>query len=318
MDGMPSLVTGGAGFVGSRLVRRLLEQGDQVHLFVRAATSLDRIADIANRLTIHRVDLADRASLRCTLAQIAPCRVYHLAAETRIRAASTFVGNRSGYDTYVAPVLNLVKALRGLACPPEVMVRAGTIAEYGPIQPPFSEVDWTASPSPYGVGMQETTRALADMAVSLPFPVITARLALCYGPGQDRSFLVPALIDGCLAGRPVVLNRPGDRRDLLHVDDAVDALLTIAGQGPFDCAVVNIGSGTSHAVRDVAAKIIAMTGCAASLVTTHSQLPGDCPLELLLDVECARLRFGWKARISLDDGLRETVAAEQNLLKFAG
>ncbi len=313
-----SLVTGAAGFIGSHLAARLVAMGDEVHALVRPTTSLVRLAPLAGRLTIHATDFADRRVLQECVAAIAPTRVFHLAAETRMPATPSPAAARETLGHYIGPLLNLVEALSALPVPPTVMVRAGTIAEYGDAALPYRETGAARPTTPYGAGMLAATHYLAMLAPTLPFPAITARLALCYGPAQSPSFFVPSVIEAALSRRPVTMQRPDDRRDLLHVADVVDAILRIAERAPRDCPVVNVGSGLAPTMREVADRIVELTGCDPALVIARAAQPGDRPVELRFATELAQTRFEWTRQIALDDGLRQTIAAEQHLRSLAG
>lgn len=306
-----SLVTGAAGFIGAHLCEHLVEAGEEVHALVRPTTSLKRLDRFIGKLVVHRIDLGDRDAMRATLESILPDRVYHLAAATRATPVPSFRATREAATNYLEPSLDLLEPLAELATPPSIVLRAGTIAEYGQAELPYSEAGATVPLTPYGAGMLAATNYLAMLAPTLPFPVITARLALCYGPGQSRSFLIPAIIDAVMARRRITIDRPEDRRDLIHVSDAVSALLRIAEIAPDDCSVVNVSSGTAPTMREVALQIIELTGCDPALVTMRHPLPGQRPVELRGSAELARVRFGWESQIRLDDGLRRTITAEQ-------
>jgi nucleoside-diphosphate-sugar epimerase len=134
--------------------------------------------------------------------------------------------------------------------------------------------------------------------------MITARLALVYGAGQASDFLVPALVESCLARRPLTLNRPHDRRDLLHVDDVVDALLLLAEADVPTGTIVNIGSGEPVSVAEVAALALEITGADARLLEAKAQAN---PVTLLLATQRMERLTGWKRRISLRDGLASVI-----------
>lgn len=317
MDKAVALLTGGSGFIGSHLARRLLADGATVHVMVRPSSSLYRLHEIADRLVIHPVELTDRDAVReCTRA-IMPSAVFYLAADTRMAPSPTLEFVRTAARTFLEPTLNLLEALSELSRPPAAFVRAGSIAEYGRAKLPFTEEGRAVPLTPYGAGMLATSQYLAILAPTLPFPIVTARLALCYGPGQSLDFLIPKLIDACLAHRPTTLTHPQDRRDLLHVDDVVNALLRIAQHRDHGCDVVNISSGEAPTMDHVARSIVALTQCDPSLVICAAPA-ATLPVELRCSFARAREVFGWEPKIALEDGLEQTINVERHRRVMVG
>jgi nucleoside-diphosphate-sugar epimerase len=142
----------------------------------------------------------------------------------------------------------------------------------------------------------------------LPFSVTTARLALVFGPDQSESFLIPALIRACLEGRPFHVSRPSDRRDLIYVDDAIDAFMLMADNQPPGCHAINIASGIAPSMREVAGHIIDATGADPALVRFGDPAPESGISELLASPEKARRLLSWSATTLLREGIRQTVA----------
>ncbi|QVM83143.1 NAD-dependent epimerase/dehydratase family protein [Novosphingobium decolorationis] len=306
-----SFVTGAAGFVGAHLVRSLLERGAQVHALVRPSTRLERLAPVLDRITLHRIDLSDRTALEACLKEVSPTHVYHLAADTRPRAASPIEAVDSAIHSSLTTTLPLVEALAGLPVPPRIVVRAGTLAEYGPTDVPSREDGPVRPATPYGAGMLALTAALDVLAASLPFPVVTARLALCYGPSQSRAFLLAEAIDAFLDERPITLSAPDDRRDLMHVEDAVAGLMRIADIVPANCPVINIGSGHAPRMADVLETLRALIGAPADFVRLDSGASRRPVTELRTCPELAWHRLGWRCAIGLEEGLVQTIASER-------
>jgi nucleoside-diphosphate-sugar epimerase len=141
----------------------------------------------------------------------------------------------------------------------------------------------------------------------LPFPVVTASLSLTYGPAQSESFLIPSLIRRCLAGEPSTVRHPSARRDLIFVDDVVEALCRLAYADLRGGEVVNIASGNAPTMRETVTRILAATGADPALVefgnVDNSEDVDLCPSPAL-----ARELLDWNAHVSLDEGLERSVA----------
>lgn len=303
------LITGGAGFIGSHLVRRLLDRGDEVHALVRPETSLHRLVDTTGALRIHTMRLADDEALATCLAEAAPEQVYHLAAETRLTARADFSGATLSVREDLWNLITLLAALSKLPRPPAVFVRAGSIAEYGSAPVPYHEDQKEQPETPYGAGLAAGTMYLHVLESVLPFPAATARLALVFGPGQSESFLIPALIRACIDGKPFHVSRPSDRRDLIYIDDVIEALLLLADSPQPGCHAINIATGVAPTMREVAGQIIDATGADPALVEFGDQATGPGISELLASPERAHRLLDWSATTSLSEGIRQTVAA---------
>lgn len=309
MDGKNCLVTGAAGFIGSHLCRRLLDEGARVHALVRPGTGLERIAGIADRLVVHRADLADRDALSSCLAKAEPHVVFHLATPTRFAGNGPIADAAASVKTIVQPLITLVEAFADLPRPPENFVRTGTIAEYGNVVLPYREEQREAPVTSYGTAMLAGTHYLALLQDDLPFPSVTARLALTYGEGQSSDFFVPALFEACQLGRPIKLQRPDDRRDLIHIDDVIDALL-IMGQTPLPGARhVNVSTGQAPTMRQVATRILEVMGRNADLVDVEDNSSSQKPSVLLSDAALAGQIYGWRSKIGIEQGLERLADA---------
>lgn len=303
------LVTGAAGFIGSHLVRRLVERGVEVHAVLRPTTRPDRLAALADTITIHRLDLGDSAALAACLAEVAPQAVYHLAAETRSTTQPSFAAARATMLDNQLPLIALVETLSALPQPPRVVVRAGTIAEYGASPLPFREDAREAPVTPYGAGMLAGTHYLAMLQDAIPFPIMTARLALVYGEGQSEGFLIPRLIRASLEGRVTRIDRPDDTRDLLYVEDAVAGLLALAERPLSGARAINIGTGVAPTMREVVQMVLEATGADPALAQFGEGKSRPGIADLLTDTTLAADAIGWRAATPLAAGIALTVSA---------
>lgn len=303
------LVTGGTGFVGRHLVASLTAAGREVHLLVRSKEALSRLGPLARQVTAWTGDLTDAESLDRAVAGAKAGTVYHLAARTdlrRTRPDLSDVGDVLASD--VAGSMNLIKALAAARRPPDRMIQTGSLAEYG-IGPFPSAEDQREQPvSGYGAGLVMRTHLLQALQARLPFPAMTLRLALVYGPDQRRSFLVPALIEACLDRRPFTIKNGQAARDLIHVDDVVRALIACDGQDDLAGEIVNVGTGIEYPTASIGRQIARLTGAPDSLLCIGSEPQGGDQPHFVGTVDKARTRLGWQAGVALEDGLLRTIA----------
>lgn len=299
-----TLIVGGAGFIGAHLARRLVVERHEVHVLLRPLSDAGRLASLGDQATVHRLDTTDRVALRECFARARPQVVFHLAGRTANRDMHALEDARlATVDT--AALLAVIEAAAEAARPPTTFVRTGTIAEYGTAPTPFDEHQRERPANGYALTAASGAHLAQVLAPHLPFPLVTARLALVYGAGQASDFLVPSLIEACLARRPLTLRRPRDRRDLLHVDDVVDALLALARSPIAGGTIVNVGSSEAVSVAEIARMVLEITGAKHTLL---DERPQDDPVTLLLSTGRMAALTGWTRRVALRDGLAALIA----------
>ncbi|WP_157218515.1 NAD-dependent epimerase/dehydratase family protein [Flavisphingomonas formosensis] len=293
------LITGGTGFIGSHLVRRCVAEGHEVHVLLRPSSAAVRLEPIGSAVTLHRLSLSDGAAVRACLAAVRPTGIFHLVGNTASRHDPTLAQSRESLES-LTDFLSLVEAAAGMEVPPRLFLRTGSIAEYGAAALPFYEEQRERPETGYAASLVAATHYAQAIAPRLPFPLVTARLALVYGPGQASDFLVPSIIEACVANRPISLRRPKDRRDLIHVDDVVEVLTGLAREMPADCPVINIGSGYDVSVEALAETIADLAGCSLRLLAGGDDYE---PVTLRLSIERLRRATGWRPRVPLREGL---------------
>ena len=294
---MRALVTGGGGFLGSRLVERLQADGHEVFVARRRDYDLTSM-DAAARL----------------FADARPQLVFHLAAEVGGIGANRANPGRYWFANLMmgAHVLEQARLHE-----PEKLVVAGTVCSYPKFTPvPFGEDElWNGYPeetnAPYGVAKK--TVLVGAQAYREQYGLRTAYLlpANLYGPGDNfdlqTSHVIPALIRKMVDSKDeVVLWGDGSpSREFLYVDDCVEGLVLAAER--YDGAEpVNLGTGVETTIRELAETIAEATGFAGEIVWDTS-MPNGQPRRSL-DASRATALFGFRARTPLREGLERTVA----------
>lgn len=305
------LITGGDGFIGRHLTASYLASGDEVVVLARPTAMRPSVEERSATLTVQRLDLNDRDALGAMFHDRPVDMVFHLAAATR-RLPQVDMGDWvASIDGDLRPLVNVAAAAASAERPPKSFVRAGSIAEYGARNGSFSEEDPPAPKGSYGSALLAGTAYLEAMAPNLPFPAATARLALTYGPGQSTAFLAARLMDDLPAGRMVTIERPDDRRDLIHVDDVVIGLRKIAGRA----GIINLSTGIAPTMRDLAETVLDVTGADPGLVR-YGRTTGS-PSILIANNQRLRDRLGWQPALTLREGVSRTVAAERRKPRLA-
>ncbi len=308
------LITGGAGFVGSHLARRCLAQGDTVHILVRPQTSLFRLQGLDSSLHLHTAELTDRNAMMRLVERIKPQCVFHLAARTRRTQEPDLSDAAASIKEDLTALITLLSCFATSASLPRIFIRSGSLAEYGAGHAPASEEQREMPLNAYAAALSAGTHYLQMLRPRLPFPAITARLALIHGPQQDEDFFVPQLIRKCLARQSAEVRYPSDRRDLLFVDDACEALIRLAAQLP-DVSLVNISTGVAPSMRELALLIAKETGAdPASIVFGAEHGSGGIP-DFRASPALLHSVMDWRPSVSLEEGIRRSVAWHREQLR---
>ena len=290
------LVTGGKGFIGSRLAAALREGGAQVTTLSRGRGGGDHL----------RIDLADASRLRRAIVSMKPDTIFHLAG-SRARGAD-LRALRENLETNVLGTMNLLEAAASLRRPPR-FVTLGTIEEYGPDCPAPRSEDRRESPAnPYAFSRLCASRLSEIFHRLNAIPSVALRASVIYGPGQPKDMFLSALITSLRAGRPFRMTSGRQARDFLHVDDAVSALIRAARSPRAAGRVINVTEGHPRPVADVARLVARLMGRRGLLrLGALPTRPGET-MDYGAPNALARRLLGWRPRVRLEDGLKLTIA----------
>ena len=297
------LLTGAGGFIGAVLCRRLLADGHDVHLVLKASSSPWRLSDVLEQVRVHRVDLRDEAEVARAVLEVKPEVVYHLATHG---AYPTQVDADGIIQVNILGTWNLLKALSKVEL--EVFVNTGSSSEYGFKEFAMRETDVLEPNSYYAVAKCAQTLLCQHVAKTDKRPIATFRIFSAYGPYEEPSRLVPTLIRNCLEGKDLSLVAPETARDFVYVDDVVDAYLRLDMLAKLRGEIVNIGTGVQSTIRQVVGHVLEHTGAQvachwggmAARIWDASTWVADC-------TRSGRL-LGWRPATSLSDGIARTVA----------
>jgi UDP-glucose 4-epimerase len=303
---MRTLVTGGAGFIGSTLVDRLLVEGHEVDVVDDFSTgSLSNLADArasaGRALTIHHLDITAPAVIELMVRR-RPELVFHLAAQADVRVSVT----RPAFDAGVNIVgsLHILEGARQAESQRVVFAASGgtLYGEPAPEDLPVREAHPHQPLSPYGVAKKAVLDYLVAYRKLHALEFAALALGNVYGPRQNphgEAGVVAIFADRLLRGEPVtIFGDGGQTRDFVYVDDVVDAFVRAATRG--GGLTCNIGSGTETSVNELYAIMAEHAGADSSPVLAPPR-PGEL-LRSSLDINRASIQLGWRPWTQLADG----------------
>jgi UDP-glucose 4-epimerase len=302
------LVTGGAGFIGSELVRQLAERGERVlivdNLMNGTRENVEEVLSDRVQLLVADIRSLDRLQPHLRSVRV----VYHLACLGVRHSVQWPVEN---HDVNATATLKLLQACRDSGVPRFVYVSSSEI--YGTAKwVPMTE-DHPAFPSTVYGGSKLAGECFARAYHrTYGYPTVIVRPFNTYGPRShhegDSGEVIPKFMLRCLAGLPMVVFGDGTQtRDFTYVSDTATGIL-LAGES--DQAVgdtINIGSGDEVSINDLGQKVAQVLGKATAALQHDRPRPGDV-LRLCADTSHARGTLGYAPRVSLTDGLQRLFA----------
>jgi len=302
LRGRDVLVTGGAGFIGSHLVDRLVELGARVTVLDNLSFGRKENVNPAANLLEH--DVTDYSQVKEDVRGRE--LIIHLAASATTKESS-MGWNDPFFDYRVNALgtLHLLRAAAELAHRPKI-VYASTAAVYGiPERVPVDESHATRPISPYGVSKLAGEKYCYAYWHEHALDVVTVRIFNTYGPRQTRyvMFDLLAKLHGC-PERLEVLGDGEQVRDYCYVSDTIDGLL-IAAQEGLPGSVLNVASGEPVVIRELVGRMLKIAGLdgRTEVCYTGHTWKGDIP-KLLGDSTKLR-QLGFEPRVSLEEGLRQ-------------
>ena len=321
------LVTGGAGFIGSALVRHLINNTDHTVINVDALTyagNLESLAPVSgnSRHIFEQVDIRDRAELDRLFQQHQPDAVMHLAAESHVDRSID--GPAEFIQTNIIGTYNLLEAARSywnsLQSQQKEAFRflhVSTDEVYGSLGESgfFTETTPYQPNSPYSASKASSDHLVRAWHHTYGFPVLTTNCSNNYGPYQFPEKLIPLMILNALEGKALPIYGKGDNiRDWLYVDDHVRALLTVLEKGRLG-ETYNIGGHNEKTNLEVVKTLCALLdelkpnsphAPHENLITFVTDRPGH-DQRYAIDATKMAQELGWRPQETFETGLRSTV-----------
>jgi UDP-glucose 4-epimerase len=305
-----TLVTGGAGFIGSNLVDALLARGDDVAVVDDLSTGRRSNLDGALECgaALHHADVREAAAVREIVAGERPAVIFHLAAHIDVRRSVA----DPAWDARVnvEGTINLLEAARDAGVERFVFASTGGAIYGESAVVPTAETEPPSPLSPYGQSKYAAEGYCRLAALLHGLSTISLRYANVYGPRQDPlgEGGVIAIFCGRLreAGRPKIFGDGTQTRDYIYVQDVVDATLAAAGSAA--TGSFNVGTGRETSVLELVEGLRQLAG-SQSFAPEHEPPRLGEVHRSCLDPQLAGATLGWSPSTSLEEGLRLTLAA---------
>ncbi len=321
------LVTGGAGFIGSAVIRRLMTHTPH------RVVNLDCLTYAANplalegaednpRYTFEKVDILDAEAVAAVFARHRPTKVIHLAAESHVDRSID--GPGQFIQTNVVGTYTLLQAARsalgGLSDAEKQGFRfhhVSTDEVFGSLSPtdtPFTETTPYQPNSPYSASKAASDHLVRAWGETYGLPVVLSNCSNNYGPWQFPEKLIPVVIANALEGRPIPVYGDGSNvRDWLHVEDHAEAIVRVCLNGSVGESY-NVGGNAELRNIDLVRMICVEMDRLVPKPAPHEQLitfvkdrPGH-DLRYAIDASKIKATLGWTPRHTAQQGLAETIA----------
>ncbi len=300
------LITGGAGFIGSEVVRQAVKKGYKVVVMdsLTYAGDMERLKDVVQSIAFYHGDIKDTSFVEEVFSRERPEAVIHMAAETHVDRS--IISPSPFLDTNVKGTMVLLQV--SLKYRVEKFINMSTDEVYGELgkEGSFTEESPLNPNSPYSV-----SKAAADMLGRAFFrtyglPVITVRACNHYGPWQYPEKFIPVIILRAYLNEKIpVYGRGENVREWLHVSDGARAILRLVEKGK-PGEVYNVGSGQELKNIEVAETVLRIMNKPLSLITFVKDRPGH-DFRYSLDWGKIERELNWRPEIKLKKGLKQTV-----------
>lgn len=305
------LITGAGGFIGSHLTEALVKAGAKVRVFIRYNSRdgrgnledletglLEQIEIIAGDL--RDADVIERSVKGCDA-------VFHLGALVGI--PYSYKNPREVVETNILGTFNILTAARDHGV--NRVVHTSTSEVYGSARyVPIDEDHPLQGQSPYSASKIGADKLAESFYASFELPVVTIRPFNCYGPRQSARAVIPTLITQALARDEIRLGNTDALRDFTFVTDTTEAFMKAAQAKEAVGKVINVGSGQEISIGQLAQTILKVTQSTAKIVLDEARVrPSRSEVNrLLADNRLAKDILGWGPHVSLEEGVRRTVA----------
>jgi len=296
------LITGGTGFIGSNLIRRLITRKYNVNLITRKSSNLWRIKNILNKVKIYNADLLDKKQLTEIAARINPDFIIHLATYSNYRNQTDAEGM---IDINIRGTLNLLLASKNIDY--KLFINTGSSSEYGIKNIPMKETELLEPVSFCAATKASATFLCQTFTKEYQKPIVTLRPFSVYGPYEEKNRFIPTIIRAIVENKSIKLTSGNQRRDFIYIDDIVDIYIKTLSYGKkLSGQILNMGTGIEYTNDEVVETLFKTTNRKVKIEK------GAYPKRIwdtshwVADISKTKKLLNWKPKFTLGKGLRYT------------
>ncbi len=305
---MRILVTGGAGFMGSDLVRSLAKENCAVCVVDKLtyAGDVERLKEVEDKVSFYQVDIADHEAIYEIFSKEKPNIVIHYAAETHVDRS--ILNPDVFIRTNIIGTLSILKASMKLNI--KKFIHISTDEVYGELPLDSTERFTENTPlrpnSPYSASKAGADMLIRSFIETYSFPAVIVRASNNYGPWQYPEKLIPLSIAKLLSGEKIPVYGTGMHvRTWLFVEDFTRAVIFLIEKGT-EGEIYNVGSGEEKRNIDVIKSILEALGKDEGYIEFVPDRPGH-DLRYAIDTTKIEKEVGWKAEVSFEEGIERTI-----------
>ena len=292
------LIIGGTGFIGNSILQRALKYG--FHVDSVSYRKVNR-TNIKKGVNYSKIDISNKRQLK----KVSLVKYdYVVNAGGYINHVNMSEGGLIPLEQHFLGTVNLLECLDKSKL--KKFIQIGSSDEYGNSFSPQIETSRENPISPYSLGKVASSHYLQMLYLTEKVPTTTLRIFLCYGPGQSKKRFLPFLISKCISDEKIKMTSGNQLRDFCYIDDVVDAIFLTLKNKEANGQIINIASGKSISLKELAHKVIKIIGKGR---LNFGELPHreNENMSLYADINKAKKILKWSPKISLEEGLKKTI-----------
>jgi len=299
------LITGGTGFIGSNLVRKLIESNFKVAVMSNDNIKDSKIKDLIGKIEFIRLDLLNEETTNKEIKNLNPSIIVHLAAS--INVSRDIFTLKSVMKNNIQITNNIYKScfgLKELKC----IISMGSSEEYGKNKPPFEESQREYPVSPYSLSKTYVSYLSQYLYRNCKLPIVILRPFLVYGEYQTNDQFIPYVIKQCINNKAIDMTNGDQTRDFIYVKDLVSAIMKTI-ENPDNCLgeIINICSGKETKVKEAALLIKELTKSESKINLGKLPYRKGENMHFYGSNKKAKRLLGWEPEYLLKEGLKITI-----------